>query len=115
MKTRLILKPGQHGTKRLVEKYGDSLLCVRFKYDAEKQQRLKTVELIVERTAWAPPPRRYSEDSVVFLRIEATDMPMRQQAKKAGGRWDPEKRLWFVHYGNIVGTPLEKHIQVDAS
>lgn len=57
MKTRLILKPGQPGTKRLVEKYGDYLLCVRFKYDAESRQRLKTVELIVERTkrGVAPP------------------------------------------------------------
>jgi hypothetical protein len=38
---------------------------------------------------------------------------MRQQAKAAGGRWDPRKRLWFVKYGRIAGTQLEKHIQVD--
>ena len=49
MKTRLILKPGQRGTKSLAKKYGDALLCVRFRYDAELRQRLKTVELIVER------------------------------------------------------------------
>jgi hypothetical protein len=67
MKMRLILKPGQPGTKGLVEKYGDSLLCVRFKYDAESRQRLKTVELIVERTAWSPPPR-YTVDTLVPLR-----------------------------------------------
>ena len=113
MKTRLILKPGQRGTKHLVEKYGDALLCVRFRYDAELRQRLKTVELIVERTEWTPPVPRYSEDSLVYLRIEAADMPRRLQAKKAGGRWDPEKRLWFVQYGKIVGTPLEKHIYLD--
>jgi hypothetical protein len=41
-------------------------------------------------------------------------MPMRFQAKAAGGRWNPEKKLWFVKYDKIVGTPLEKHIQVDA-
>ena len=34
-------------------------------------------------------------------------------AKGAGGRWNPEKQLWFVQYGKIVGTQLEKHIQVD--
>lgn len=113
MKTRLILKPGQPGTKRLVEKYGDSLLCVRFRYDAEKQQRLKTVELIVERTEWTPPAPRYSANSLVYLRIAATDMQRRLQAKEAGGRWDPQKRLWFVQYGKIAGTKLEKHMQVD--
>jgi hypothetical protein len=83
MRTRLILKPGQPGTKRLVEKYGDSLLCVRFKYDAESRQRLKTVELIVERTDWTPPPSRYTVDTLVPLRIEVADMPMRLQADMA--------------------------------
>lgn len=61
MKTRLILKPGQKGTKRLTEKYGDALVCVRFSYDAELRQRIKTVELIVEKTDWTPPPR-YAAD-----------------------------------------------------
>ncbi len=112
MKTRLILKPGQDGTKSLAKKYGDALLCVRFRYDAESRQRLKTVELIVERTDWAPPAPRYSRDTLVFLNIKATDMPMRLQAKAAGGRWSPEKKLWVVKYGNIAGTLLEKHIQV---
>ncbi|WP_012645355.1 hypothetical protein [Geotalea daltonii] len=28
MKTQTHLKPGQKGTKRLVEKYGESLLCI---------------------------------------------------------------------------------------
>lgn len=91
MKTRLILKPGQRGTKRLVEKCGDALLCVRFKYDAKSCQRLKTVELIIERTKWTPPSPRYSADTLVPLRINVADMPMRSQAKAAGGRWNPEK------------------------
>ncbi len=113
MKTRLILKAGQPGTKTLVKKYGDALLCVRFKYDARLRQRIKTVELVVERKAWSPPEPKYEADDLVPLRIEAADMPMRQQAKAAGGRWNPEKRRWFVKFGKIAGTPLEKHIQVD--
>jgi len=35
------------------------------------------------------------------------------KAKAAGGRWNPEKQLWFVKYGRIAGTPLEKHIHID--
>ena len=50
MKTRLVLKPGQRGTKSLVKRYGDSLVCVRFRYDAVLGQRLTTVELVVEKT-----------------------------------------------------------------
>ena len=115
MKTRLILKPGQRGTKRLVGKYGAALGCVRFRYDAETRQRLKTVELVVERTAWTPPASRYPLDSLVPLRIEAADLHKRTMAKAAGGRWNPDQHLWFVRYGNIFGSPLEKHIQVDAN
>ena len=114
MKTRLILKPGQRGTKSLAAKYGDALICVRFKYDAALRQRIKTVELIVERTEWTPPEPRYAADSLVPLRIKVDDIQARAQAKAAGGRWNPEKQLWFVKYGKIAGTPLEKHIQVDA-
>ena len=115
MKTRLILKPGQRGTKRLVEKYGDALLCVRFRYDEKTRQRFKTIELIVEKTGWTPTKRQYKSDELVPLRIEAFDLPMRSQAKAAGGRWNPEKRLWFVKYGKIAGSALEKHIYVDVS
>ncbi len=82
MKTRLILKPGQRGTKRLSEKYGDALFCVRFRYDAELRQRLKTVELIVERSEWTPPPPRYTADTLVPLRIEVADMPIGSKRKQ---------------------------------
>jgi hypothetical protein len=115
VKTRLILKSGQPGTKTLAKKYGDALLCVRFRYDAASRQRLKTVELVVERTDWTPPPPRYGADTLVPLRIDAFDMQSRSQVKTVGGRWDPEKKLWFVKYGKISGTSLEKHIQVDDS
>jgi hypothetical protein len=31
------------------------------------------------------------------------------------GRWNPERKLWFAKYGEVVGTLLEKYIQVDNS
>ncbi len=113
MKTRLVLKPGQKGTKRFTEKYGDKLLCVRYRYDAEKKQRLKTVELIVESTEWIPPTPRYASDDLVPLHIAGYEKELRALAKAAGGKWNSEKQCWFVQYGRIAGTPLEKHINVD--
>ncbi|MEA5114936.1 MAG: hypothetical protein VB050_13010 [Geobacteraceae bacterium] len=50
MKAYAHLKPGQKGTLRLVEKYG-ALLCVRYRYDARRRMRLKTVEIIVKEKA----------------------------------------------------------------
>jgi hypothetical protein len=43
---RLKLKLGQKGTKALVEKYGDDLVCIRYRYDEASRTRIKTVELV---------------------------------------------------------------------
>ena len=99
--------------------YGDALLCVRYRYDALSKTRLKTVELIVERKPWTPTPRRYMESTLVPVRIEFRDMALREQARAAQGKWDPETKAWYIEYGKIKGTELEKLIvlqtQVDKS
>ena len=46
-RVRLHLKPGQKGTKQLLAQYGDRLTCARYRYDAQRKQRFKTVELLV--------------------------------------------------------------------
>ena len=115
MKTRLTLKPGQDGTKQELQRYGDALICIRFRYDMKSGKRLKTVELIVEATDWTPPPSQYVSDDIVTLRISASDMRLRAMIKAASGRWNPELRLWFVKYSTIAGGPLENHIYVDRS
>lgn len=114
MTTRLKLKPGQKGTKRLVEQYGDDLICVRYRYDEESHTRLKTVEIIVERKQWTPPPPLFATDDIVPVRIAFSETANKQLARAADGRWDPDVRLWFIQYGKIKGSPLEKHIVLDA-
>lgn len=52
MDTKLTLKPGKRGTKKLVRKYGDRLICVRYRYDDKKKMRYKTVELIIDARPW---------------------------------------------------------------
>ncbi|MEF3274571.1 MAG: hypothetical protein K6356_09260 [Chloroflexus sp.] len=63
MRTRLKLKPGQRGTKKLHAQYGDRLVCVRYRYDTENGRRLKTIELIVEEKAWTPRTQATQFDS----------------------------------------------------
>jgi len=52
MRVRLTLKPGQRGTKQLVEEYGDRLVCARYRYDSEQRKRYKTGEPIVDEAEW---------------------------------------------------------------
>ena len=63
MKTQTHLKPGQKGTKRLVEKYGDSLICVRYRGDERRGVRLKTVEIVVDEKTHNPLPGSGTETS----------------------------------------------------
>lgn len=105
----LRLLPGARGTKRLVAEYGDRLVCVRYRYDAERGKRIKTIELIVDEIDWSP-ARRFQENAIVSLRIEFNENMLRDKAKSSGGRWDPNKQVWLVRYGAIAGTDLEKRI-----
>ena len=107
-----LLEPGQKGTKRLVTKYGDALLCVRYRYDKRRGIRLKTVEIVVEEKVW-PPPHRYVDDDIVAIPVSYSEKALRDNLKAAGGKWDPQEKLWRVPYGSIRGTELEKRIIAD--
>ena len=49
MRTQLTLQPDQDGAKQLRERYGDQLICVRYRYDEARKDRWKTIELIREK------------------------------------------------------------------
>ncbi len=49
MRTVKTLKPGQKGTKELLTRFGPSLLYVRYRYDEDSREHVKTVELVVQR------------------------------------------------------------------
>ncbi len=49
MEIRKTLKPGQHGTLKYVQQYGESLVCIRYRYDADQNVYYTTAELIVKK------------------------------------------------------------------
>lgn len=54
MQARTVRKRGEKGTRKRVERFGDRLVCIRYRYDPGKQRRFKTSELIIESQAWVP-------------------------------------------------------------
>jgi hypothetical protein len=104
------LKPGQKGTKQLLARYGDRLICVRYRYDAERKKRFKTVELLVEERNWQPPRPRFAHDQIVGLRVAFTDVAVRDRVKQAGGTWNPERRVWQLRYDRVVALGLKSSI-----
>ena len=108
-RVRLHLKPGQKGTKQLLAQYGDRLICVRYRYDAQRKKRFKTVELLVAERDWEPRPR-FADDQIVGLRVAFADVAVRDRVKQAGGTWNPERRVWQLRYDRAVALGLNGRI-----
>ena len=109
-RVRLSLKPGQPGTKGLLAEYGERLVCVRYRYDAQKRRRFKTVELIVESTDWRPRGGQAEGEQMVSLRVDWRELDLRQRVKAAGGVWDRENRVWRLSLGGVTDLGLESRI-----
>lgn len=96
METRLTLRPGQAGTKKLVGRYGERLVRVRYLYDRQNNRRLKTVELVVDSVPWQPRtrrPRRH-DDQIVAVPIAFRERELRERAKRLGAIWRPAQKVW---------------------
>ncbi len=106
MRTRLTLKPGQSGTKQLVNQYGDRLVCVRYRYDAAKRKRYKTVELIVEESAWTPQVEPPAAEAWVSVVIGKTESNLQQRIREVGGRWNGIRGVWELRYADVVALGL---------
>ena len=121
MITTTTLKPGQKGTKRLAEKYGDRLVCVRYKTDQEIGRRYTTVELIEEESALQkdtksneiqqPTPGSHR----IGLRVEYWEVDVREKIKAAGGIWRPRQKLWEMRYEDVIALGLESRVVEDFS
>ncbi|HQE93531.1 MAG TPA: hypothetical protein PLH19_11865 [Anaerolineae bacterium] len=109
MRTRLKLQPGMRGTKKLVEKYGDRLVCVRYRYDAALGKRYKTVELIEEEAAWLP-QAEIAPETLLAVRVEYAETELRQQVKAAGGWWNSAQKVWELRYDQVVRLGLAERI-----
>ena len=91
----------------LVQRYGDRLLCVRYRYYPQRGRRYKTVELIVEEAPWQP---QRNPAAWVWLRVAYGEEAVRERVKEAGGRWDAQRKLWRLPYRDVMSLRLEGRI-----
>jgi hypothetical protein len=92
------LKPGQKGTKKLMEKYGEKLLNVRYVYNSEKHIMMKTVELLIQQKPWYP-----NKNKIPYNKIEYGEFQLRRLVKAAGGFWE-------LPYREAVSLGLDNRI-----
>jgi hypothetical protein len=104
------IHPGQPGSKKYLEQYGDRFVCVRYTYDSDKGIRRKTVELVLEKGPWKPSKKFIPHNKIVFLRVRYGEVSLARTVNEAGGRWNREKGLWELPYEQAVLLGLENRV-----
>ena len=116
MRAQVTLQPGQKGTKGLIERYGEQLIFVRYRYDAARSRRLKTVELVIEEVPWRPLPATQGKSALVGVRVELKEVELQRRVKHAGGKWDAQRKLWEMRRTDALKLGLKDRIaDVEAS
>ena len=68
----------QPGALKLARRFGDALVCVRYRHDPEGRYRYTTVELVVDE---APVERRADLDATVMVHLAFNDTGLQQLAR----------------------------------
>lgn len=113
------LNAGVPGTRRYQRKYGDDLVCVRYRTDETGRRRLTTVEIIVEQTPLSAPRNRVAKTSRaptpesrqrLLVRIGFEEEQLRERIKQAGGWWLPKEKLWRLPRATVQALKLESRV-----
>lgn len=99
------LSSEQPGTLKLARKYGEALVCVRYRIDADGAHRYTTVEVVVEKV---PIVRRTNH--VVGVQVGYEEKTLQSAVKAGGATWDKPAKLWRMPYRVAVGLGLQDRI-----
>lgn len=72
--------------------------------------RIRTVELLVAERDWEPPRPPYADNQIIGVRIGFAEVAVRERAKQAGGKWNPDRKVWEPRYHQAVALKLDTRI-----
>lgn len=101
------LQPGAGGTRRLQQRYGKELVCVRYRESADGDTRTTTVEIVIERRRNLQHTPAKAEQ---LVRINFGESELREKVKAAGGRWDPKLKLWRLPSPAVQALRLKSRV-----
>ncbi len=115
MLVETVRRPGERGTKKLLERFGKRLVCVRYCCDPIKQKKYKTKELIIQETDWVPSPgsptlKDLPRPRRLGVQIGYHEHNLREQVKAGGGRWSAVEKLWRMLPEEVKRLGLESRV-----
>jgi len=101
-KTMQVYTPG---AVKLSRRYGDTLICVRYRISPDGKERVTTVELLIDRVHVQPKANRS-----VAVKIYPSEAKLRERAKARGAWFNPDTRLWRMRQNDAHALGLSKRI-----
>ena len=106
------MRPDERGAIKLARKFGQELVCVRYRLSADGAQRITTVELEIERV-----PIQKRDHPEVSVKIYASEVELREKAKAKGARYNAKTRLWRMQTNDAtalgLGARLARLVDID--
>jgi hypothetical protein len=81
-----------------------------YRYDAERELKTKTVELVVEQQPWRKNIDKVPPNKTVFIQVAYGEVQIGRLVRNAGGTWNRGRRLWKLPYGEARALGLEERI-----
>jgi hypothetical protein len=69
------------------------------------------VELLVEEVPWHPERTARKGAEMVGVCVEFREVSLQQQVKRAGGRWNPARRVWEFRRDQALKLGLKERIE----
>jgi hypothetical protein len=85
------LASSNRGAIKLAQQFGETLVCVRHRTDAQARFRYTTVELLVETTEMQP-----RKSKMVSIRVDPREYGLKAVVRAAGAVCDSKTGLWRI-------------------
>ena len=101
------LPPGTPGAQKLLQRFGEALVCVRHRVTPDGEARCTTVELVLEQV-----PIRSRTEQLGGVQVGYGEKSLQSQVKAAGGVWDSACRLWKLPQREARRLGLSDRVRV---
>ena len=100
------IQPGEMGSKRLLQQYGEQLVCVRYRIDKYLRRRVTTVELIIDEK----PYHSNKALTIAWIKVNYGESELRKKLIAAGAKWLPDNKVWEMEYKTVKKMRLTSRI-----
>lgn len=99
--------PHQAGARKLAQRHGRALVCVRHRQSFDGTVRYTTVELVVEQVKIQ---HRHPPGQLVAVRLQHDESEIRRHLIGSGGQWEQDLGAWWITRATARRLRLLKRI-----